>query len=400
MRLQLSGAQPGAAAGRAVTAAAPEPACGPAPVPGPALGASLLAASLGLLLAAPAGAETAPERGSVSVKYLDYLDSQPDADRIRVKASALNVVAPLAGAWSLGATLVHDAISGASPAYHTAALGQMHDTRRAADAEVTRYFDRASLSAGASYSTESDYLSRGLSLQAGLSSDDQNTTWSAGLAASNDDINPTNRVVANERRHSANALLSVTQVLGVNDIVQLSLGRALGRGYFSDPYKVFDERPRARRNSTLLARWNHHIGSLQATLRLSYRYYSDSWDVRAHTLGLEYVQPLPGGWTLTPALRLYTQSAARFYVDADPGSPFVPNPPPGAVYFSEDQRLSAFGAATLGLKLARQINADWQADLKLERYVQRSDWRRFGAGSPGLPRFEARSLFAGVSRQF
>ncbi|MYM68411.1 DUF3570 domain-containing protein [Pseudoduganella sp. FT55W] len=362
------------------------------------LGSSLLAAALALPLTVQA--ETPPERATISLKHLDYLDSQPDADRIRVKATALNVVAPVAGEWSLGATLVHDAISGASPAYHTAALTRMRDSRRAADLEATRYFERASITAGASVSSESDYLSRSGMLQGSLSSDDQNTTWTAGLSVTNDDINSNNKVARNKSKHVSAALLSVTRVLGINDIVQLNLGRSLGTGYFSDPYKVFDQRPDSRRNTTLMARWNHHLPSVKGTVRLGYRYYRDSWDVRAHTLETEYVQPLPGGWTLTPAVRLYTQSAARFYVDADPESPFVPMPPAGAVHYSEDQRLSAFGAVTLGLKIAKQINADWQIDFKYERYDQRSGWRRFGAGSPGLPRFEARSWFAGLSRQF
>ncbi|MHA4867308.1 DUF3570 domain-containing protein [Duganella sp. PWIR1] len=369
-----------------------------------ALGSSLLAAAMALPLTLtaplPAQAETAPERATISYKYLDYQDRQPDADRIRVKASAINIVVPVAGVWALGATLVHDAISGASPAYHTELLTNMHDTRRAADLEATRYFERASVTVGASVSSESDYLSRAGSVQGNLSSEDQNTTWTAGLSFSNDDINSNNRVAKGQTKHIGAALLGVTQVLGINDIVQLNLGRSLGTGYFSDPYKVFDERPRSRRISTVMGRWNHHVPSVKGTVRLSYRYYSDSWDVRAHTLGAEYVQPLPGGWTLTPALRLYTQSAAHFYVDAEPGSPFVPSPPADWIYYAEDQRLSAFGAVTLGLKVAKQLNADWQVDFKLEHYDQRSNWRRFGEGNPGLPRFQARSVFAGLSRQF
>ncbi|MRX08250.1 DUF3570 domain-containing protein [Pseudoduganella sp. FT25W] len=364
----------------------------------PTLAPSLLTAALALPLAAQA--ETVPDRATISLKHLDYLDSQPDADRIRVKASALNLVTPLAGAWSLDATVVHDAISGASPAYHTAALTTMRDTRRAAEAEVSRYFERASVTVGASVSSEADYLSRGGTLQGSLSSADQNTTWSAGLSFSNDDINPTNHVVRRERRHTGAALLGLTRIVGVNDLVQLNLGRSLGHGYFSDPYKVFDQRPRERAITTLMGRWNHHIASLKGTMRLSYRYYRDSWQIRAHTLGLEYVQPLPGGWSVTPALRLYTQGAARFYVDAEPESPFVPNPPAGWTYYAEDQRLSAFGAVTLGFKVSKQLGADWQVDLKLERYEQRSSWRRFGAGSPGLPSFAARSWFVGLSRQF
>ena len=34
-------------------------------------------------------AQTPPERGQIAIKYLDYLDSQPGASRVRVQAAAL-----------------------------------------------------------------------------------------------------------------------------------------------------------------------------------------------------------------------------------------------------------------------------------------------------------------------
>jgi Protein of unknown function (DUF3570) len=98
---------------------------------------------------------------------------------------------------------------------------------------------------------------------------------------------------------------------------------------------------------------------------------------------------------------VYTQSAARFYQPADPSSePFPPNPPAGAEHFTQDQRLSAFGARTVGLKLARQFGADWLADVKIERYSQRGAWRWFGSGSSDLAPFDARSIQVGLSRRF
>ena len=379
----------------------------------PALGARLMAAALALPMLAPvaAVADSAPDRGLVALKHLDYLDSQPGKDRIRVRAPSLQVLAPIGADWSIGGTLISDAISGASPAYHSSALGKLRDERNAGDLTITRYLPNGSLALGLNVSKEKDYLSRGFSLQASRSSEDKNTTWTAGIGFNSDAINPSNRTVSNESKKVTALLAGVTQVMGPRDIVQLNVTHNIGRGYFSDPYKVFDNRPRERNQSAALLRWNHHFEGPGSTLRSSYRYYTDSFGLRAHTLGLELVQPidpftgawagLGSGWSVTPSLRLYTQSAARFYVDADPSTaPFPPNPPEGAVYFSEDHRVSAFGAHTWGLKLAKQINADWQADVKFERYGQRAAWRFFGTGSPGLQPFKARSVLLGVSRQF
>ena len=364
------------------------------------LGTALVVAAISFAMPGQAQAEAAPERGLVSLKYLDYLDSQPGDDRIKVRATALRLMTPIAGEWSVDGTVTSDSISGASPAYHTYALTKMQDVRHAADASLTRYLENGTVTVGANISSESDYLSRGLSFQGSHSTADKNTTFTAGFGYTSDVINPTNHVVDHETKQRADFLLGVTQVMSVNDIVQFSLGYVRGRGYFSDPYKVFDERPRTRNNTTLVGRWNHHVESTQGTMRLNYRYYSDSWNIKGHTLGLEYVQPLGNGWAIMPLLRVYSQSAARFYVESDPSTaPFPPNPPAGAIYSSEDQRVSAFGAHTFGLKVSKQLNADWLLDVKLEQYGQRAAWRLFGEGSPGLADFNARSIQLGISRQ-
>lgn len=366
----------------------------------PPAGARLLAAALALPALQPALAETQPERPVLSFKVLDYLDSQPDADRVRIKAPALSLQLPLGSRWGLGATAVYDAISGASPAYHTSGLTRLTDHRRAGDVSITRYGDDWTLTLGGSVSTESDYFSRGLSFTASRASEDRNTTWTFGAGGSADRINPGNRVVQDEHKQVLDAFVGLTQVLTPNDIVQANLALRRGRGYFSDPYKVFDQRPRERDHAALLLRWNHHLPATGGTLRSQWRFYADSFHIRSHTLGLEYVQPLPHGFAITPSVRLYDQNAARFYLDADPSAaPFVPNPPEGAVHYSQDQRLSAFGAATVGLKLAWQWG-DWLLDAKVEQYRQRGSWRWLGSGSPDLAPFDARSWQLGLQHSF
>ncbi len=365
------------------------------------LGASLLAAAVALPMGPSAHAETPPERGSISFKYLDYFDSQPGADRIQVKAPSLMVTTPVGEDWSLSGTYITDSISGASPAYHTSGLTRLRDFRRAGSLAVTRYFSNGLLTVGATGSTEHDYLSRALYVQAGLSSADKNTTWTLGWAGTRDVINPTNAIVENERKRTDELLLGITQVMTRNDLVQLNLGYSRGAGYFSDPYKVLDNRPRERNQTKMLVRWNHHIDATEAVTRLSYRYYADTYGIRAHTVGFEYMHPLGRGWAVTPLLRYYTQSAARFYVDVDPESgPFPTNPPDGALYSSLDQRLAGFGAVTVGVKVAKQLNADWLVDVKFEQYGQRSFWKLAGGGSAGLAPFDARSIQLGITRLF
>ena len=164
-------------------------------------------------------------------------------------------------------------------------------------------------------------------------------------------------------------------------------------------------RDSSRNENTVLLRWNHHVESTGGISRTSYRYYRDSFGVRGHTLSQEYVQPLSQGWTVTPEVRLYTQSAADFYFDPvyDPvfGTPFPPGfnaANPGLS--SADQRLSGFGAVTVGLKVSKQIDKLWSVDVKASAYQQRGSWRAFHSGSPGLEPLRAQTFQIAVNRQW
>lgn len=365
------------------------------------LGPALLAAALSLPGLSPlAQAETAPVQGYMGLRVLDYQDSQPGAERVRVKAPALTAFVPLGSEWSLAGSWITDSISGASPLYHSKSLARLHDVRHASDLSLTHYQPQGTWKIGTAYSSESDFLSRSVSAGLTRSDESKNTVWSLQTAVTHDLINPVNRLVQNETRETVDVLAGVTQVLSERDIVQLQLGWSQSQGYHSDPYKLLDERPRQRQRQTLQTRWNHHIEDWRATLRGAYRLFRDNWGIRAHTFELEHVQALPGDFKLSPSLRYYTQSAAHFYVDADGSrSPFAPSPPADARYHALDQRLSAFGALTLGLKLSYTFNAQTVLDLKVEHYEQRSAWA-WGSGSPNLLPLRARSVFWGVTHWF
>jgi hypothetical protein len=368
----------------------------------------LIAAALMLPGLMPlAQAESPPEHNELALKFLSYEDRQPGLDRISVSSPSAQLSLKLGEQWGLTAQGTHDAISGASPRYHSAISGasHMHDERNAVDLKATRYFSRASVTLGVNSSIEHDYKSNGLSAQARLASDDNNRTWTFGSSVSKDRIDPVNQIVVGEHKRVASFFGGVSQVLTANDIVQVNLGLNRGRGYFSDPYKSLDNRPRSRDQRTLYVGWNHFVETFQAALRTSYRAYNDSWGVTAHTLALEWQQPVGHGVSLTPSLRYSSQSAARFFYgptyDMTLGAPF----PPGYVLGSNavqsaDQRLSAFGAITGGIKADWQINPTLAADIGLDLYSQRGAWKLGGSGTKGLANFNATMVQTGLTWRF
>lgn len=369
----------------------------------PQRGAVLAAA---LALPGIAFAESAPTEGSFAFKYLYYRDQQPSLDRITVSSPSIYTLIPLGSSWSLEGSLVHDAVSGATPRYHSSvsSASRMTEERNAGDLKLTRYFRRAAVGVGVAHSTEHDYRSTAAHVDLRLASDSNNTVLAFGAGTSSDRIDSTGGAVVGEKKRVTDFLVGVTQVLSPFDIAKVNLTHSRGRGFYSDPYKILDVRPRERNATALLGQYNHSFATLNAVSRLSYRYYRDSFEVRAHTFGAEWAQTF-GPWVVTPALRYYSQSAAFFYFDPvyDPvlGEPFPPgyatNPPR---YSSADHRLSAFGAYTAALKISRSFGRRVSADARYDYYEQRGDWRLGGKGSPGLEPFSAHFIQVGVTYKF
>ncbi|MDG5975224.1 hypothetical protein H010_08201 [Hydrogenophaga taeniospiralis CCUG 15921] len=381
---------------------------------GSVLMASLVLPGMTALVMATPGtavAESAPENTTLALKYGNYAEWQSGLDRISVNAPQFYLLAPIAGEWSIEASGVVDSVSGATPRLHTQRSGasRMTEERKAGDVKVTRYLSRSAYSVGIAYSDEHDYTSQALGLQGRWSTEDNNRTYTLGLGFSSDRIdNQSNGVntAINRHKRTADVMAGVTQVLTPNDIVQFNLTRGNGSGYFNDPYKSFDERPDHRNSWISLARWNHHLAAADATVRSSYRYYSDTFGVRSHTVDMEVVKRV-GRWTFTPGLRYYTQSAASFYFDPvfDGSGRYdevatLTRASSLTGFRSGDQRLAAFGAVTASMKLGYALTPRTTVDLKLDAYRQATSLRLGGQGSPGLTPLNARLIQVGIAHKF
>ncbi len=72
---------------------------------------------------------------------------------------------------------------------------------------------------------------------------------------------------------------------------------------------------------------------------------------------------------------------------------------PGQPY-TADNRLAAYGAFTLAIKLERQFADGVVADVSFSYYQQRPEWRSFGSGSAGILPFSARWIAVGITKSF
>jgi len=97
----------------------------------------------------------------------------------------------------------------------------------------------------------------------------------------------------------------VTQVLSPTALVSSTLLWSRGKGWYNDPYKLTltffpsgspvvaaDVRPDHRNTVVWLTRFRSHHPASGGTLQADYRYFSDDWGIRAHTLEVAWAQAL------------------------------------------------------------------------------------------------------------
>jgi hypothetical protein len=345
-----------------------------------------------------------------------------EVDRVTAAEPLINVRKNFGDDRILNLRFVVDALSGATPNGATAAGGPQtfttpsgngtytapafetpldptfHDTRAALTAQWEQPFGRLTKgSFSANASTEYDFKSLGASAAIARDFNNRNTTFSAGLAAEFDVIEPVGGVPipfasmappgavqprqgVDDDKTVVDILLGVTQIISRRALMQLNYSYSDSSGYLMDPYKVisvidpilnnpvdyvYENRPDSRSKQSLFWKFKYHL--VADVVDLSYRFLWDDWGINSHTLDLHYRWQPRRRWYLEPHVRFYTQSAADFYV------PNVFSLSPLPAFASADYRLADFDAWTVGLNYGQTLSSKRQYNLRLEYYRQRGD---------------------------
>jgi hypothetical protein len=181
----------------------------------------------------------------------------------------------------------------------------------------------------ASFSSEFDYISKGLGLNFAQASKDNNREFGIKLQAYFDQwdvILPIElRRISDEGRHeprnSYSASLSYSQV--VNQRFQFSLladvvsqkgllATSYQRVYFNNNAENYEHLPDSRFKIPVGVKANYFFSD-RFIIRSSYRYYTDDWGVMAHTVDIELPVKLTPFFSVSPFYRYYTQKAADYF---------------------------------------------------------------------------------------
>ncbi|MCX6952869.1 MAG: DUF3570 domain-containing protein [Verrucomicrobia bacterium] len=355
-------------------------------VPLPTTRAFVLASLLAWLAPRSARAEN-----SIAYKYSDYREAD---GRIAIKTQGTYIEKDLGTEMHLKLEGLLDAITGATPSGQPAPAGttqvplsQLHDRRKAWNADLSRQFSHVNVAVGFGNSRESDYVSNGWSLNTLTDFNQKNTTLLAGVAGTDDDIKvffQTPRV----KKRSNDVIVGLTQLLDPRTSVSVNLTWGRVTGFLADPYKLVqkntelfpgvslpltfaENRPHERNKGILFLSLNRSYPGLRGALDASYRFYHDTYGTDAHTLDVAWFQRVGEKVILRPWVRYYDQTAAEFYhynLDATSVTPVSGRPPTTGPFYSSDFRLSAMRTVTYGLKVIWNVTDSIALDAALEQY--------------------------------
>ncbi len=358
-------------------------------VQGPFPSAALLMSALALSIPRP----SARAEDSIAYKYENYREEDNRISVITQTGSADQDV----GAYGhLRLTGTIDAVAGATPTGRPAPPGsdqvvltEIHTRRKAWSGDFSEQYKNVNVDAGFAESRESDYVSLGWSVNTLVDFNEKNTTLRAGLAGTNDRVEVFFEP-AYLPKHTNDAIIGITQVLDPLTFVTVNLSAGESSGYLAEPHKFVEKAieviqnifleesfgensPNRRGRESLYLAVNHAFPKVRGALEASYRIYSDTYGITASTLEAAWIQHVGGKLILEPSVRLYRQTAARFYYYNLDSTTIIPiHVPQGSgPYYTSDFRLSAEDSASVGLKATWRASEHFSFDAAYERYALR-----------------------------
>ena len=305
---------------------------------------TLLGSALGSLLAA--GGARAVELPGNSAEALFHSYS---GGGVTANGPALLVRKSIADKFSLAASYYVDAVSNASIDVVTTA-SPYREKRTEYGFSADYVYRDSQITLATSSSQEPDYTANRVGLDVTQEVFGGMTTVSLGFTRGADKVGKRNAPEFSDVARHWQYRFGVTQILTPRWIGSANFEALADDGYLGSPYRVArvfgaavpERNPRTRSGRALKFRVIGDLGSRDA-LHVDYRYYRDTWAIKAHTAEAGYSRYFGEAWLADGFLRLHTQKAALFYSD---------NATSETLYVSRNRQLSTFNSVGVGGKVA------------------------------------------------
>jgi len=350
----------------------------------------------------------------VSVEYLQYNEND---DRTNVSAPSIMINKDFGTDYTLNATFVVDAVSGATQTYYDSeydggssasydassgasassrGLGidaqnikygnvEYDDTRVSGSFLVTKRFaTRDELRVGVSRSNESDFYSTEISSEYMHYLDSsKNQSLSVGASYQYNqilrhctDVDGCSGASQEMNANAVNARVAFSQNIDTTSKAEVALFYSNDDGYLNNPYLnvvrnytangtgdiVGENRPDTKMAYGVALKYAKAMSDT-TTLHLGYRYYSDDWGIDSHTLDTDVFHEVGDDWIFKLGLRRYIQTQADFF------SPYI-DYFTNEQYASSDARLSDFYALTYKASVDYKINDEVSVNFGANYYDQ------------------------------
>lgn len=217
-------------------------------------------------------------------------------------------------------------------------------------------------------SEESDYTANTANFSISQDMFGNLTTVTMGYSRGWDTVRKNGQPDFSEPASRNNYQLDLSQIITKNSLVGISFEAITDEGYLHNPYRSVryldptnpigysyqpEVYPRTHTSTAVTLQARYYL-PYRAALHAEYRFYNDSWGVRANNAQLDYTHPLGKDWTFELKYRVYSQTAADFYSDLFPRID-------SQNFLARDKELSALTNQTAGAGISYEFAKNkWQ----------------------------------------
>jgi hypothetical protein len=271
---------------------------------------------------------------------------------VTASGPALLVRKNMADRVSLSASYYVDMVSNASIDVVTTA-SPYREKRDQFDVGLNYAYRDSLLTLGVAQSKEPDYTANTVSLDASQEVFAGMTTVNLGFTRGSDKVGKHGDAAFSDSARHWQYRLGMTQILTPRWLISANLEAISDDGFLGSPYRaarvfgawVHESNPRTRSSRAIKLRAIGDIGTAgtRAAVRAEYRYFWDTWAIKAHTAELGYSRYFGDRWLADAFVRVHAQSKALFYSD---------NALTETLYVSRNRQLGTFDSLSLGTKLS------------------------------------------------
>ncbi len=328
---------------------------------------SRLASSLILLLAAVAPADA----GVLPDDRADVLYHRYDGGGVTIDGPSLLVRKKFAEKYGVTANLYMDMVSSASIDVMTTASPYTEE-RKQASLAADMLNGKSTYSVSFTNSDETDYTANSASFDVSQDMFGDLTTVSFGFSRGWDEVRKRGDDTFSEPVDRRTYRFGISQIVTPTLMMGLSYELVSDEGFLNNPYRSVryldpgspagfafqpEVYPHTRTSNAASIRARYFL-PYRAALHGEYRYFTDTWDINAHTAEVSYTHPWGERWIFELGLRYYTQSAAEFYSDLFPRAD-------AQNFLARDKELSTFSNQMLSLGATYELSLGW-------KFLQRS----------------------------